>query len=88
MTLLEVRTPGETRFFERRPSEVFVTFTSKFAYVLWISFEGAKYIFLNFKLYPQKIKKKKQREKEFIARSDRAECVGIINFSLAIKRKI
>ena len=82
-----MRTPGETRFFERRPSEVFVTFTSKFAYVLWISFEAAEYIFLNFKLYHQKIKKK-QREKEFFARSDRAECVGIINFSLAIKRKI
>ena len=37
---------GKKRFFERSPNEVFFTFTSKFAYVLWISFWNSKRLIL------------------------------------------
>ena len=74
MTLQEVRTPGETRFFERRHSEVSVTHTSKFAYVLSISFEKAEDCFFKFQTLLLENGKKRWK-KQFIAQSDRAERV-------------
>ena len=50
-----------------------------------ISFwNSIRFFFSNFKLYCQK-NYKKQREKQFIARSDRAECVDLINFFISNK---
>ena len=79
-----MRKPGETRFFERRPNEVFCRIYIKICVCSVNKFlKKQKIVSSNIKLCYQKSKKgkKEQKKKPFSARSDRAECVDIVNYS-------